>query len=206
MIWLTDEQWERIRKYFPDPVSRVPHAAVPKRVGRKSNFPGSSIRGSSPEPAEPTGRAPAARSLEDTQAGLPWTILRRGVAREGGRRSTWVTSDTIVVTRDCSPATSLPRLSRSSSTAIRWEFVNGARSRWRLAVSGEPPMIEWGRTGYGASQRRPPVSFRLGCSWATPGLAKGNAGHAELNQISMLVSASASPRRRATAARTAAFK
>ena len=44
--------------------------------------------------------------------------------------------DTIVVTRDCSPATSLPRLSRSSSTAIRWEFVNGARSRWRLAVSG----------------------------------------------------------------------
>ena len=136
MIRLTDEQWERIRKYFPDPVSRVPHAAVPKRVGRKSNFPGSSIRGSSPEPAEPTGRAPAARSLEDTQAGLPWTILRRGVAREGGRRSTWVTSDTIVVTRDCSPATSLPRLSRSSSTAIRWEFVNGARSRWRLAVSG----------------------------------------------------------------------
>ena len=38
---------------------------------KKGHFPGSSIRGSSPEPAEPTVRAPAARSLKDTQAGCP---------------------------------------------------------------------------------------------------------------------------------------
>ena len=63
---------------------------------------------------------------------LPGTILRPGVAREGGWTSTWGTGDTIVVTRDSSAATSL--VIEAIIHAIRWEIPE--RRACQVAAGG----------------------------------------------------------------------